>query len=512
LWKFSALWIRYTTQTAKKKCLDALNATLALLATDPSYNTNLALLKTGCQFVFSTSRLFNLLPFGGNTHFIGTQLARYLGAAARCGEPTCSHAAVLAFRSLLISTQTALMTERSTINAIISIWQEVAQSVIVIEDLLLMTEAVVRLIVLLPASEGRESLSCLLGPVIASIHQGISAEHPEEIIVSNHLRILTTAVRFLDVPRDPDGNHISEEFIGVLFPVMHQTLLKLQGSEEIATRLFDLMSKLFLNLKEMISSQTQPLLQAVAVNFQSYRFAGALNAFSAAVEAFGSSNEQLQLYFSELFQFVGKEALPFLHLSHELVACFFEMAFRFMLFAPSALLGSPEDSVVPQVTEMVIRAALVNMNSSDRDAAKNAIVFVTQLVSRCDTLLDSYKSKINMLVASYLGLEVIKSSLTGLTKTVHPHLRPNLAACFCAIILSCNENNLNQACFNWIELTTNDCLREHFSTAESRKQIADCLYSLAHSSTARFKAMALDIAKICNMEATPDVLVSYYFI
>jgi len=488
---------------AQGNCIKALGTTLALVAYDPLYQASPAMMKTGSQLILSTSRVFKLLGVEEQSS-IALGLVGYLGVAAKCSDAATAHAAALGFRAMCPMAVDALTTSDQALILLVETWQSVAASSIVLEDLLLMTEAVIRLLVSLSPEKTNGAISMFMGPVVTSVHQALAQPQPDEVFVSNHLRILTTAIRFLDLPQRPDGSHVADEFLNALYPVMQETLVKLPDKEEAAIRLFDLMGKLFLNLRETVAPQLEPLLQAVVDSYRVHHFPGSLIALAAAVEAYGRM-ENLRTYFTDLFNFVCQETFPHLHASAELVAGFFDMAYRFLLFAPFAVLEATP------LLETTVRVGMAHLDNTDRDAAKNSIAFITQLVLRCDGLLDAYRSQINILVVSTLGQELICAVITGLTKTVHPHLRSNLATCLFALVFSCCENNRADLCHQWIESAlVNDPLKSFFCTSESKKQIADCFLNLAQIRKQKFVAMALDLAKICNKEATADVMVGYF--
>lgn len=80
----------------------------------------------------------------------------------------------------------------------------------------------------------------------------------------------------------------------------------------------------------------------------------------------------------------------------QLVRAYFELLFRFLLFCPAALLGSPELD-----TALRLVVACVGAADLERESARAVLVFLGQLAGRCGGQLDMYQAKIEVALAPH---------------------------------------------------------------------------------------------------------------
>lgn len=75
---------------------------------------------------------------------------------------------------------------------------------------------------------------------------------------------------------------------------------------------------------------------------------------------------------------------------------YFELLFRFLLFCPTALLGSPELD-----TALRLAVACVGASDLERESARAVLVFLGQLAGRCAGQLDRYKGEVEAALAPH---------------------------------------------------------------------------------------------------------------
>jgi len=190
------------------------------------------------------------------------------------------------------------------------------------------------------------------------------------------------------------------------------------------------------------------------------------------------------------------------------VAAYFDTAYRFLLFVPGAII--PDSAQLESICEAALATA---STSQDKEAARSATVFLNQLFARCDGLLAPFKPQIDALVTSPFGERATLRLVQALTESAHPHLRPNLATCLYALVHNFCENGREDLCYQWVERAlAGEALAAKgvYADAAGHRRLTDCFLGLARISRPRFKAMLMDLAKICAREATADALVGYF--
>lgn len=75
---------------------------------------------------------------------------------------------------------------------------------------------------------------------------------------------------------------------------------------------------------------------------------------------------------------------------------YFELLFRFLLFCPAGLLGSPELD-----TALRLAVACVGASDLEQKSARAVLVFLGQLAGRCGGQLDRYKGVIEAALAPH---------------------------------------------------------------------------------------------------------------
>uniref|UniRef100_A0A7S2UVH7 Exportin-T n=1 Tax=Fibrocapsa japonica TaxID=94617 RepID=A0A7S2UVH7_9STRA len=293
---------------------------------------------------------------------------------------------------------------------------------------------------------------------------------------------------------------------------------------------------------------------------------------SAAVEAYGggavagSPNARVPAateYFAQAMAFLTQSTIAHLHqwAAHptsptsarrgEALAAYFELVHRCLLFAPAALLmardqsGSPEKEDQARVRALsggevvagqALQMAVAAFCDTDRDAARAAIVFTTQLLGRCDGVLNPHAVQVQVvvlaagpalaqaLVGALVSPPVSSSSSTtpaapGATGGAHPQLRPHVATCLHRLVSAftsnpeihgVDRNTMIQHCHQWVEasFSSSSVLCEKLDQ-DRRRQVLDRLFQLV-SSQIRFKSLALDVSKVCHGEMVPDDLLSHF--
>lgn len=80
----------------------------------------------------------------------------------------------------------------------------------------------------------------------------------------------------------------------------------------------------------------------------------------------------------------------------QVIRAYFELLYRFLLFCPAALVGSPELD-----TALQLALACVGGLDMDRESARAVLFFVGQLAGRCMGQLDRYRGEVEAALAAH---------------------------------------------------------------------------------------------------------------
>uniref|UniRef100_H3HE26 Importin N-terminal domain-containing protein n=1 Tax=Phytophthora ramorum TaxID=164328 RepID=H3HE26_PHYRM len=356
-------------------------------------------------------------------------------------------------------------------------------------------------------------LQTVLNDSLTRLAQAMAATGADDTavadLVCNELQVLGKAMRFLDAPADVAGGKAVTTWAGQqIWPYMDSIAPRFEGDEAVMTALFELYGWCLQSLRQEMAPQLAGIATVIVRVFEQRRFVAPLECASVAVDVFGrEESAEIIGSFRGLMGALSQSAFQFftthsLAESPEVLRSFFELAYRFLLFCPAAMLTAAEFPVL-------IELSLACLGNQDRASTNSVLVFLTFLLNESTEKLAPFTATINAVILDGSQTEKWLDSLVGALASKSPSvLYDSLSKLFFALLSSYASNERVQAAL--MQSLTRDALGVAELRPEDRQQVLRLWLSLATQpsrySERRFRGLCSDFAKVCRKEMTADSL------
>ncbi|KAE8977979.1 hypothetical protein PR003_g25879 [Phytophthora rubi] len=378
-----------------------------------------------------------------------------------------------------------------------------------IDDRLLVVEGLVRAAAV--SSHCSVILQTLLNDSLARLDQVLVAtdDTTVSVPVCSELQVLGKVMRFLDAPEDVAGGRaVTAWAVQLIWPHLDPITPRFEADEAVMTALFELYGWCLQSLQQEMAPQLGNIATLIVKVFEERCFVAPLECASVAVDVFGKdASAEIVDSFGGLMGALSQSAFQFftthsLAESPEVLRSFFELAYRFLLFCPAAVLTVAEFPVL-------IELSLACLGNQDRPSTNAVIMFLTFLLNESTFKLASFTAVINASVLDAGQTEKWLDSLVGALASKSPSgLYESLSKLFYALLTSFADNERVRA--SLMQSLSRDDLGVAELRPEDRQQVLQLWLSLAAQpspySKRRFRGLCTDFAKVCRKESTADTL------
>ncbi|CEG46775.1 Nuclear transport receptor LGL2 (importin beta superfamily) [Plasmopara halstedii] len=382
-----------------------------------------------------------------------------------------------------------------------------------IDDRLLVVEGIVRVAAV--SRHCSEILSAVLSDSLTRLDQILVTTGIDDVAVAriacNELQVLGKVMRFLDAPADvAGGKNITKWVVEQIWPHLNLLAPRFEVDEGITTALFELYGWCLQSLKQEMAPHLNGIANLIVRVFEQRRFVAPLQCASVTVDVFAKeSNAEVVESFRGLIGALSQSAFQFfkthsLAESPDVLRSFFELAYRFLLFCPAAILPSAEFPVL-------IDLSLACLGNQDRPSTNAVIMFLTYLLNESTSKLASFTPTINASVLNAGQTEKwVDNLLDALASKSPSALYDSLSKLFYALLTSFTNNERVRIAL--IQSLARDAIGLTELRPDDRQQVLHIWLSLASQpslySERRFRGLCSDFAKVCRRELTVDTLYS----
>ncbi|RLN69139.1 hypothetical protein BBP00_00000588 [Phytophthora kernoviae] len=390
------------------------------------------------------------------------------------------------------------------------------QEAMPIENRLLVVEGLVRAAAVSPHCS--VILQTVLNDSLTRLDQVLAATGSDDTVVAalvcSELQVLGKVVRFLDAPADEAGGKaITAWAVQLIWPHLNALVLRLEADEAVMTALFQLYGWCLQSLQQEMAPQLGGIATLIVKVFEERRFVAPLECAAVAVDIFGkggSADPQIVDSFRGLMGALSQSAFQFftthsLAEAPEVLRSFFELAYRFLLFCPAAVLTAAEFPVL-------IELSLACVGNQDRTSTNAVLMFLTFLLNESTIKLAAFTPIINASVLDAGQTEKWFENLVGALALKSPSvLYDAIAKLLFALLSSFPDHERVRTVL--MQALARDALGVAELTPEDRQQVLHLWLSLAavpsRFSERRFRGVCSDFAKVCRKEMTVDSLHSF---
>lgn len=385
-----------------------------------------------------------------------------------------------------------------------------------IEDRLLIVEGLARSAAVSPhcstilqavLSDSLTKLDHVLGS------SGVGNDELVPVMVCNELQVLSKVIRFLDSPAEvAGGSAVTSWAVTLVWPHLEPVVPRMDGNEAVMNNLFQLYSWCLQSLRQEMTGQLGFVANLIVHVFERFRFVSALECASVAIDVFGTSagnDEQIVESFRGLMGVLSQSAFQFFTAhsvdeSPEVLRSFFDLAYRFLLFCPAAVLTAHEFPVL-------IELALACLGNQDRASTNAVLVCLTYLMNEADGRLQPFQLVINECV---LGVgqpaKWVDGLLTALSIKAPSVLFDPLGKLFFALASSFAGHEQLRLALHQAMSVRFESLGMGELGPDDREHLLNSWLALASTSTRqserKFRGLCADFAKVCRKEMTADTL------
>ncbi|KAG5177666.1 armadillo-type protein [Tribonema minus] len=505
-------WISSPEKTAEgsadaQRSRDLLQGLIQELVLNSAISSHPLVLAAGCRLVGAFSSLLtHRASTAPQDNPLLVPALRYLCTGLR--DATSRAAAAAALRGACAACERAVAASDAAVEVLLPQLQAVNAPV---EQQVEVAEAGARVLAALEPARASQLIALFAAPLLQDVKQVTE--------------VLTQIVRFLDAPPAAaaaaaadggggSGAHACAELLQSLRPLVDAVAGRCQGSEEVMAQLFLLVGKALSSLRSL------PALQAhipAFLNIMLDHYPCCLECMGTAVEVYSGESAQVVEHFGQLLARVCAETFTYFQGRHpgaepQLVAAFFTLAYRYLLFAPAALLQGRD---LATILDLAVACLDVGGGGSgttqERESARAVAIFVGHLAQRCSGKLDAYSQQIDAVLVDRGGA-LVRLILVGLARAAPSMLWPNLIDCLHAILHQYLKGAHKAACQTWVQAPVCDPSLTEALAPDDRQQVMQAILRLAVQNRQQFKALMLDFAKICHHEMTTDGLLAYYIV
>lgn len=385
-----------------------------------------------------------------------------------------------------------------------------------IEDRLLIVEGQVR--VAASSTHCSTILQSVLADSLAKLDHvlGSSSAGGDElvpILVCNELKVLSKVVRFLDAPADVAGGKAATSWaVELVWPHLEPIVPRLDGNEAVMNELFQLYSWCLQSLRQDMAGQLGLIANLIVHVFERFRFVSALECASVAIDVFGkaaSNDEQIVNSFRGLMGVLSQTAFQFftthsLGESPDVLRSFYDLAYRFLLFCPAAVLTAHEFPVLMELS-------LACLGNQDRASTNAVLVFLTYLLNESEAKLQAFRSVIDECVVGVGQPEKWTDNVLLALAVKSPSvLFDALGKLFFALLSAYAGHAQLRSALHQAMSTRHEVLGMAELSPEDRERVLASWLALASSpsrmSERKFRGLSADFAKVCRKEMTADAL------
>jgi len=385
------------------------------------------------------------------------------------------------------------------------------QDAMPIEDRLLVVEGLVRAAAVSPHCS--VILQTVLGDSLARLDQVLGAAGADDVAVAGHvcseLQVLGKVMRFLDAPVEAAGGKgVTGWAVQQLWPHLAPLTPRFEADEAVMKALFELYGWCLQSLRQDMAPQLGGIATLILRVFEQRRIVAPLECAAVAVDVFGKdAGAEIVDSFRGLMGALSQSAFQFftahsLAEAPEVLRSFFELAYRFLLFCPAAVLTAAEFPVL-------IDLSLACLGNQDRASTNAVVMFLSHLLNESTTRLAPFTVAINASVLDAGQAEKWLDSIVGALASKSPNfLYDSLSKVLYALLTTYADNERVRTALT--QALTRDALGVAELRPEDRQQVLHLWLSLAAQPSKyaerRFRGLSSDFAKVCRKEQTADAL------
>ncbi|DAZ94475.1 TPA: hypothetical protein N0F65_003511 [Lagenidium giganteum] len=430
------------------------------------------------------------------------------------GVPSCLSNACKSFMQVLVACSSSI--ERVTPDFLVTSLAHF-ENVSGGEDRLLVVEGLVRV-----ASQSVHCSAILhallndsvmrLDYALARVAGGSGDEFVSSLL-QEELLVLGKVVRFLDAPAArAGGKNVTRQAVDFVWLHVAPVSDLCAEREAVMEALFQFYGWCLQSLGVEMADRFPDVANLIVRAFEQHRYVSALECGSVAVDVFGksASNAVIESFRGLMgvlsrisFQFFTTHALDD---APEVLRALFAMAYRFLLFCPTAVLTANEFPVL-------VDLSLACVGNQERNSTNAVLMFLTYLVNEKDAKLSAFAPQIDA-VAIHNGYSAkwVATVLDALSAKSPSVLLDGVGKLFFAYLSTFRSDTILQATlYNAMAAPTAGVLTEVDSV--DRELVLDCWMRFARTHTRqaerRFRSLATDFARVCRKEQTGDVLQAY---
>lgn len=291
----------------------------------------------------------------------------------------------------------------------------------------------------------------------------------------------------------------------------------------VFSELLGVYSQLMSSLGDLMYPHTSQIITSVVQAFEETYFPCALECVAVAAETYGNASTESEKSFSQLLSHLSgitckRLQETGLRNSTQLVSSFFEMARKYMLYCPGALVGSSEFNVIFSLAV----ACLVEC-AGERESSRAAVLFLSLLISLKSINLSPQTAAIIKAPGGPLdsslsrcGESLTKSCIGGLAGASPQVLWPIMADCMFAVILRVVQSSPtpeHTLAHEWVWHALAEANGKERLSDETKQLVMKVLFGLVSTDGPKSKPMVkmllTDFAKICKGDMSSDSLLTY---
>ncbi|GMH95092.1 hypothetical protein TL16_g13076 [Triparma laevis f. inornata] len=350
--------------------------------------------------------------------------------------------------------------------------------------------------------------------------------------LSTGLATLAVIVKYLDgLTVNGNGAHPFAELLNVCWPML-QSIASYDPCRlhpDILQELLGVHGKIVSSFGDIIEPKLGELINIVVQAYEEGYNRGCLDFVAVAAEKFGNRGGGVEESFRGLLAHLTAKTCQ--HIQSvgmaectELVTSFFDLAQRFLLFCPTALVKNEQ---FPLIYSFGV-VCLVQCKG-ERDSTRQALIFLTQVIGRkgvrlsqsTRAALEECRSTIDAHTAQH-GSEIVKSCFVSLAGGSPQMLLPAFSDCLYAIVTHVIGADSEEGgkvdggggglVQTWIVSALNDEAIPKFIEDSDKANMMQAMFNIATKGLkekGRFKSLIGDFVKICKREVNGDVLASY---
>jgi hypothetical protein len=490
----------------------------ALLVTDPSapqahvFRINPEIVQSLCRLIGSYAAWLGKFPQNN----LGAILQYLLSAMALPGA--FRHAAT-AFRNVC-SRCANQMSEPANVNSLVQVAQPVISSDTDLEGKMDMVEGIARIISTMSPADAAAAGEELLRPLVERIQQLIAVESNaanadmHASALAANIRLMAYAIGFLEF-NDLSGNqHPALRMMEGSWFVLNGVLTSpfWGGKETVVAAVCEVLQRALLCTKEAGEPLLGAVLPVIVAATEKHMNPHCLVVIGSAVEVLGTA-PSCAPHLRAAFEQVSEKVLTHLQqsdvaLQADIVGAMFDLAGRYLVFSPSAVLQSRSLSTLITIGVSAVRL-------KERQGVRSALAFLGNMVSPGERLRTSpaWSTASGDIHGCFLGhaRALVSALLLAAADTCPQSLLRSLASCLHGfhmghpqVASECLVSVLGSAEFQQFVVEKNPTFR--VSDFELFRQLLMKQLSLPKP---RYESLVYDFARLCRREASSDVLLGY---